>query len=127
MEMVEKQGLLATSYNPVQLQKLIESVYSFLIQLQQGCARSFWQFQPMVATEVVAGIETVLKKWLTSESTGTLHQNEHEFTINIVGWGIYGVVRNWLKDQPTDSIEQFTRRVVPLIVPIIEQSLKKLK
>lgn len=124
MDMVRQQVSEMAPYSQDQLRRLIESMCAYLIQLNQGCPRSFREFEPMVAAEVVAGVEDVLKSWAAQQDRDRSDAGaKADLGTSVASWGMYGVVRRWIMDQCKEPQEEFTERVVRLIAPIIEATV----
>lgn len=121
IDMAQQQVSMTDPYSQDQLRQLIGSLCAFLAQLKQACARSFREFESMIATEVVAGVETILNAWAAQQKCdGSYQQADWEVATSISSWGMYGVARSWILGQRPEPVEQFTERVIPLIAPIIE-------
>lgn len=124
MELVQQQVSQGEPYTEQQLRRLIEATCTFLAQLNQRCVTSFRAFEPMIATEVVAGIEHTLAGW-----AGVQHAAAHpptstrDLATHVASWGMYGVVRSWIINACPEPADSFIERVVPLITPIIRQAL----
>jgi len=124
LELVQQRVPTTAPYSQEQLRQLIRSLCDFLAQLHQRCARSFRAFEPMIATEVVSGMETIMKGWVTQQvSAENYEQANQVLTTRVASWGMYGVARSWILGQSPEPVEQFTERLVPLIAPIIEEAV----
>jgi AcrR family transcriptional regulator len=124
MELVQQQLAGDGRYSDEQLCRLARTLCDFLAQLNQRCVQSFRAFEPMIATEVVAGIEATLAGWATAQ-----HKLDRQaglspnLTTHVASWGLYGVVRSWILGQCPEPAEQFAQRVVPLIAPIVRSAM----
>jgi AcrR family transcriptional regulator len=124
IELVRQRVNVDGPYTEEQLRRLVGALCEFLAQLNQRCVTSFRAFEPMIATEVVAGIELTLSRWVAAgQALESPRLAPAELTSHVASWGMYGVVRSWILNQCPEPAEQFTERVVPLVAPIIRQAL----
>lgn len=124
LELVQQRVVMTRPYDQNHLYQLVHCVGTFLAQLHQTCPQSFRAFEPMVATEMVAGIETILLAWTPQQID--MESNDlpdWKLTISIAGWGMYGVARTWILGQRPEPVDRFVGRVVPLLRPMVEGAM----
>ena len=107
-----------SKFSPMNLQLLLQTVCGFLDELHTHCTSSMGtQFDSLVEQQAKVHLYEFLLGWLRegklAQSTG-LHNPELRATVT--SWAIYGTAVRWSHSEQKESVEEFARQALPLIL-----------
>ena len=103
---------------PMNLQLLIQMVCGYLDELHTHCTSSMGtQFDSLVEQQAKLQLYQYLVGWLKQDalalSTGL---NNVELRATVTSWAIYGTAVQWSHSEKKESVEEFSRQALPLIL-----------
>jgi AcrR family transcriptional regulator len=107
-----------SKFSPMNLQLLIQTVCGFLDELRTHCTSSMGtQFDSLVEQQAKVQLYELLLEWLRqgkpAQASG-LHDAELRATVT--SWAIYGTAVRWSHGEGKESVEEFARQALPIIL-----------
>jgi AcrR family transcriptional regulator len=115
-----------SSFSTVNLAQLITTVCEFLARVTRHCSPQQVEFEPLMEKQIKAELAAVLKCWLEKETDGLPEGSKFpaspELAAMIASWAIYGAAEHWNKIKSSQSADEFSQQVLPIILCIFEPS-----
>jgi AcrR family transcriptional regulator len=107
-----------SKFSPMNLQLLIQTVCGFLDELGTHCTSSIGtQFDSLVEQQAKVHLYDFLLGWLRQGKLGQSTELDHaELRATVTSWALYGTAVRWSHNERKESIEEFARHVLPLIM-----------
>ena len=107
-----------SKFSPMNLQLLIQTVCGFLDELGTHCTNSIGtQFDSLVEQQAKVHLYEFLLGWLKQEKLAQSNgMNNPELRATVTSWAIYGTAVRWSHSERKESVEDFARQALPLIM-----------
>jgi AcrR family transcriptional regulator len=103
-----------SEFSSMNLQLLIQTVCEFLLKLYARCAPSGrTQFDAGVGRQLKTQLYEFLLGWLEKSEP---RRNNRELRATITSWAIYGAAMEWRERKRRESVQEFARRALPMIL-----------
>lgn len=107
-----------SKFSPMNLQMLIQTVCGFLDELHTHCTSSTGtQFDSLVEQQAKMQLYEFLLGWLKqSKPAQSSGMHDIELRATVTSWAIYGTAVRWSQSKRKESVEEFARQALPLIM-----------
>jgi AcrR family transcriptional regulator len=107
-----------SKFSPRNLQLLIQTVCGFLDELGTHCTSSIGtQFDSLVEQQAKVHLYEFLLGWLRQgKIVQSNRPNNAELRATVTSWAIYGTAVRWSHSDRKESVEEFAREALPLIM-----------
>lgn len=108
---IEKRTLDACHYSESNLFNLIVAVCEFVGNISAHCTPAQPQFESLVENQIRLQIHELLTKWIGQETP----EADPAIAATAGTWSLYGLAEGWAHDRKRGPVEEYARRVLPLI------------
>ncbi len=111
-----------SEFSQANLQRLIQTLCEFLLQLHTHCVPSNRrQFDSLVEQETKDQVHEILLRWLKQIGTGrAANQNQIELQATMTSWAMYGAALRWSLGERKESAVDFARSALPLMMASLD-------
>ncbi len=113
---LQKRTLSACHYSEENLRALVMTVCDFVAQSGQQCKSGSGQFHALVEGQVREQVQALLRHWLEQRN---LPQEDADIAATAATWAIYGLAQHWGRGKNQPPLEEYLRRIIPLIVHLL--------
>jgi AcrR family transcriptional regulator len=98
------------------MERLILTACEFLSQLRHHCMPRDQQVLPLVQTTITALMSEILLSWIDEAGQIESHEPGPDLAAAVTSWAIYGAALYWSQEDRREPVEEYVRRVLPLIM-----------
>lgn len=111
-----------SEFSPANLQRLIQTLCEFLVQMHTHCVPSNRrQFDSLVEQETKDQVHEILLSWLRQIGAWRAENpNQIELQATMTSWAMYGAALRWSNGDRKESAEQFARSALPMFVTSLD-------